>query len=93
MRTTPLIGDKPWFGPRKVGWGLSPVSLEGWAVTGIVLGAGYLARRRWPQQQLVRVVPAVGLVAIALVKGTPPGGRRARAALEASTAPTSGDAG
>ena len=24
-----------WFGPRKVGWGASPVSWEGWAVTGV----------------------------------------------------------
>jgi hypothetical protein len=57
VRTTPLIGEKPWFGPRRAGWGFAPVSWEGWAVIAV-------------------------FVAIAIAKGTSPGGRRARAAFE-----------
>jgi len=26
------LGRKAWFGPKRTGWGLSPVSPEGWAV-------------------------------------------------------------
>lgn len=26
-----------WFGPRQFGWGASPVTWEGWAVTGVFL--------------------------------------------------------
>lgn len=41
-----------WFGPRQVGWGASPVSWEGWAVTGVfavsmVLIAGLFSEKNW----------------------------------------------
>ncbi len=57
MRTTPLIGRKPWFGPRRSGWGLAPISWEGWALTG-------------------------AFVVLAFLKGTSPGGAKARRALK-----------
>jgi hypothetical protein len=25
--------SRPWFGPRRYGWGLTPVSWEGWLLT------------------------------------------------------------
>ena len=87
VRTTPLIGDKAWFGPRRVGWGLSPITIEGWIVTAGLLGLAAVAARRWPANQLARSAPSIGLVAIALAKGTAPGGRRARAALHAPESP------
>jgi membrane-bound ClpP family serine protease len=41
-----------WFGPKMIGWGASPASWEGWAVTGVfvlVMGLiGYgLSDTRW----------------------------------------------
>ncbi len=39
MRAKPLLGRKAWFGPRQIGWGLSPVSAEGWAVTAAAAAA------------------------------------------------------
>jgi hypothetical protein len=74
MRTKPLIGRKAWFGPRRLGWGLSPVTAEGWAVVVIgVVTAVVLAsidrRTRW----LGLIVVAVMLV-LTFLKGTSPGG-------------------
>lgn len=76
MRTKPVIGEKAWFGPRRFGWGLGPVSAEGWAVA---LGGAAIAivlasvdrRARW--LGLV-VIPLILLVVY--LKGTSPGGPR-----------------
>ncbi len=37
MRTTPLVGEKAWFGPRRHGWGLAPRTWEGWALVALFL--------------------------------------------------------
>jgi hypothetical protein len=76
MRTSPLLGTKVWFGPHRIGWGLGPASVEGWLVTAIALTAGRVARR-WPRESVKRNLPSVVLVAVALLKGTAPGGPRA----------------
>ncbi len=80
MRTEPLLGERPWFGPRRLGWGLSPVSIEGWVVTGLALVAAGVATRLFPDRPALRQLPVVGLVVFALLKGTAPGGARARSA-------------
>lgn len=74
MRVQPLIGRKVWFGPRRLGWGWSPVTAEGWAVlAGGVAAAIALA-------STVRHAPWVSLIAVAVMlaiiflKGTSPGG-------------------
>lgn len=40
-----------WFGPKLIGWGASPASWEGWAVTGafvLLMGlTGAFAERPW----------------------------------------------
>ncbi|MBO0894335.1 MAG: hypothetical protein J2O39_08145, partial [Acidimicrobiales bacterium] len=83
MRTAPLIGKKAWFGPRRLGWGLEPVSLEGWAVT----VAGVVASR-WVVKRTGRRVfghlTGLAVVMMALLKGTSPGGRKARRAFTAA---------
>ena len=84
MRTTPLVGEKVWFGPRRLGWGLSPESIEGWLVTATAVALTFVAARTWPAHPLARRLPMVALVAVAVAKGTAPGGRRARSALLAS---------
>jgi hypothetical protein len=74
MRAKPLIGRKAWFGPRRLGWGWSPVTAGGWAV--LVTGAGaaiVLASTVRHFRWLSMVVVAVMLVIIFL-KGTSPGG-------------------
>ena len=27
------MAGRPWFGPRRIGWGFTPVTWQGWAVT------------------------------------------------------------
>jgi hypothetical protein len=76
VRTSPLLGTKAWFGPHRIGWGLGPASIEGWSVTALAVLAGRIARR-WPKRSLKRSLPSIALVAIALLKGTAPGGPRA----------------
>ena len=36
-----MILRRGWFGPKRIGWGASPASWEGWAATGVfVLAMG-----------------------------------------------------
>lgn len=45
---------KGWFGPKTVGWGVSPKSWQGWLVTlGLLLGVA--ASTRWLGPALSRV--------------------------------------
>jgi hypothetical protein len=33
------MAGRPWFGPRRYGWGLKPVSWQGWVCTAAYLAA------------------------------------------------------
>jgi hypothetical protein len=84
MRTKPLLGRKAWFGPRRFGWGLGPVSPEGWAVTAVAVatavGLAVAVRRdRWAALLVIIV-----LLIIVFVKGTSPGGPREWEEFQAS---------
>jgi hypothetical protein len=74
---TPIIGEKPWFGPRRVGWGLAPISLEGWALTALFAVATGVAKRKGLPRQPMQVMLGSFSVIVAL-KGTSPGGPRRR---------------
>ena len=90
MRTTPLVGKKVWFAPRRFGWGLSPISIEGWLVTIAALGVSIMVTRKSSDRRLLYQLPAICLVLIALAKGTAPGGPGARTAfIEATGSPAS----
>lgn len=92
MRTKPLLGRKAWFGPRQVGWGLSPVSAEGWAVTAAAAAAtvGLAAADRSDRWSVLiarkSAIVVIPLVVIVFLKGTSPGGRRAWKEFQASKA-------
>jgi hypothetical protein len=84
MRTKPLIGRKVWFGPRRFGWGLVPVSIEGWAVLAIgIATAAVVASADRHARWLGLVVAAVTII-ITLLKGTSPGGPAAWDEFQAS---------
>jgi hypothetical protein len=34
-----------WFGPKRLGWGISPRTWEGWAVTGLIVAACIIVKR------------------------------------------------
>jgi hypothetical protein len=73
VRTKPLVGRKAWFGPRRVGWGLAPVTTEGWEVAIAVVAAIVLATVGRHARWLALIVVAL-LLAITFLKGTSPGG-------------------
>jgi hypothetical protein len=86
MRTSPLIGHKAWFGPRRLGWGLEPVSREGWLAT-LAFGAltlllkrnTYGSRSRW-----IGYAMGAAFLLFAFLKGSAPGGAGARADFDAA---------
>ncbi len=81
VRTTPIIGQKPWFGPRRLGWGLGPISPEGWALTALFGAVTTVAKRRGLARQHVQLLLGTFSVIVAL-KGTSPGGPRRRRAFD-----------
>ncbi|MEP6560945.1 MAG: hypothetical protein ABJD68_07700 [Nakamurella sp.] len=71
------ITKKAWFGPKTAfGWGWTPVSAEGWTVTGVVLVLIVLALIVWPGAGAGIAVPVLValLLVVALFTGDPPGG-------------------
>ena len=74
MRTTPLIGGKAWFGPRRFGWGLAPVSPEGWAVTGVAVAAVVVTAALSRSHAWIILAIVAALLIVAILKGTSPGG-------------------
>lgn len=74
MRTKPLIGRKAWFGPRRLGWGLSPASAEGWVVTGVAVAATIALSSLLRHQRWAGLLVVAALLIIVFVKGTSPGG-------------------
>lgn len=84
MRTTPLAGRKAWFGPRGFGWGWEPTSWEGWVSSVAVVSIAL-----WPvsgndvAMEAAKAVAVCGLLLVlCLMKGTSPGGPKARAEYE-----------
>jgi uncharacterized membrane protein YphA (DoxX/SURF4 family) len=74
VRTKPLVGRKAWFGPRRLGWGLAPVTVEGWVVVAIgaavAVGLATIDRHtRW-----LALIVVAAMLAITFLKGTSPGG-------------------
>ena len=31
--------QRPWFGPKRVGWGIRPQTWQGWLITAVVIAA------------------------------------------------------
>jgi len=92
VRTTPLIGTKVWFAPRRMGWGLSPVSPEGWIVTAIMAVASTALKRGDRKRRGADVLLVVLYLAVVVLKGTAPGGPKARRAFEAAREQSAGTA-
>lgn len=92
VRTTPLIGTKVWFAPRRMGWGLSPVSREGWIVTALVAVVSTALKRGDRKRRGADGLLVVLYLAVVVLKGTAPGGPKARRAFEAAQAQPTGTA-
>jgi hypothetical protein len=64
-----------------VGWGLGPISPEGWALTALFGAITTVAKRRGLARQHAQVLLGAFSVIVAL-KGTSPGGPRRRRAFD-----------
>jgi hypothetical protein len=84
VRTSPLVGNKAWFGPRRLGWGLEPVSLQGWAVTLAFAGVAIAIRRRKVDLPWARYAMLGAFLLFAFLKGSTPGGPGARSDFDAA---------
>jgi hypothetical protein len=75
VRLKPLVGDEPWFGPRRAGWGWSPITWQGWVMTvGVLVAvvAGVVAQEGALLAFGIALVPV--LIVVSVLKGTSPGG-------------------
>jgi hypothetical protein len=72
-----MLTKHPWFGPKNgFGWGWTPVSWEGWAVTLFCLAvivAAWFVYGRAPMTTYVTLGAIAALVLVCLVTGLPPG--------------------
>jgi hypothetical protein len=86
VRMTPLVGSRPWFGPRRYGWGLTPVAPAGWVATGVLAALAVNAARHHPDDWKRPTLLVTAFTLLAVLTGTAPGGPRARRAFDESRA-------
>lgn len=84
MRTKPFLGQKPWFGPRRMGWGLAPVSAEGWVVVAMGVAAVIGVAVAYRHERWIALLVVVLLLVTVFLKGTSPGGSREWEQFQAS---------
>lgn len=71
------VTDTAWFGPKRWGWGWSPASWQGWAVTLAFGVLGQLVKRLSPRRRIVATLLLVaGFFGVIVLTGDPPGSRR-----------------
>jgi hypothetical protein len=72
-----MITKYPWFGPKHgFGWGWTPITWEGWAVTAIfcvVIAGSFLIFGQSIKTIWVTLGAAAGLVLVCQLTGTAPG--------------------
>lgn len=71
------ITKEPWFGKRRIGWGWTPITWQGWIITLILIliilvDAKYLAQTP-VLLIIVLVIATIGFIIIALLTGGKPG--------------------
>lgn len=57
-----MIFKRGWFGPKRIGWGASPASWQGWAATGVFIVSLFLTSSVFREESWVWIAMA-GLVA------------------------------
>ena len=70
-----------WFGPKRWGWGWSPVSWQGWAVTVAFAAVGQVLKNVLPPRRatlatLATLALVAAFLGVVVLTGDPPGSRR-----------------
>jgi hypothetical protein len=73
-----------------LGWGLEPVSREGWIVTLAFAILGLLASRTQLNSRAIKYAFGAGFLLFMVLKGAAPGGAGARADFDAARAASPG---
>ena len=71
-----MITKHPWFGPKLIGWGWTPISWEGWLATALCAAIVILAGVVFQGSLMfvyVTIAAVSALLAICLLTGTRPG--------------------
>ena len=79
-----------WFGPKRWGWGWSPASWQGWAVTIGFSIAGQIVKQLGlsPKRRLVAMLVLVaGFFGVIALTGDAPGSRRSAERASSGAAP------
>jgi hypothetical protein len=77
----PRITRTSWFGPKRLGWGWSPASWQGWAVTAgfvVVVGVAMRITHRSAAGIAAAVAALAVFLLICFLTGDPPGSRLTR---------------
>ena len=72
MRTR--VTRKAWFGPKRLGWGISPRSWEGWLATALCLAGFAVSLSVWRNTPAAIACMAILAVVILLTTDPPDGG-------------------
>jgi hypothetical protein len=72
------VAGRPWFGPRRYGWGLKPASWQGWVLTGVYVAAVFALAitLATPQPWVFWTLLALATVAYFLIANLTRDGRR-----------------
>jgi hypothetical protein len=87
VRTSPRIGQKAWFGPHPIRWGLGPASIEGVAtVIGFCVAVAAVRKRNDGKRSRQGLLLDALFLLVVFLKGTSPGGHKAYKEFKAAQA-------
>jgi hypothetical protein len=67
------VTKKAWFGPKRLGWGISPHSWQGWLVTAFCLAGFTVSLSLW--HKTAAAIGCLAILAVVILLTTdPPGG-------------------
>jgi hypothetical protein len=67
------ITTKPWFGPKRFGWGWTPITWEGWLSVLVWIGLFYLAIQYYGANWLLMITLIAVLIIFSYMTGGNPG--------------------
>ncbi len=66
--------DHPWFGPKRIGWGWTPITWQGWLLTAVFIAAVMAVPMLPGIRYRFALVSGLTVITLPIVTGTRPGG-------------------